>query len=104
MVAEIRKQAAPSGKIGSEMSSIRMYCTNWCSDCRLAKRFLRERGVEVEEINIDESPDAEDLVIEANDGRRVIPTFDVNGELFSCSPFNPYILAEKFNVPLNPPR
>jgi glutaredoxin len=104
MNSENRPDATPSGKIGTEMSSIRMYCTNWCSDCRRAKQFLRERGVEIEEINIDESPDAEDIVIEANDGRRVIPTFDLNGELFSCSPFNPYILAEKFNVPLNPAR
>jgi mycoredoxin len=83
------------------MSTIKMYTTEWCSDCRRAKQFLRERGVMVEEINVDESPDAEDLVMRVNDGRRKVPTFEVNGEYFACSPFNPYILAEKFGLPLN---
>jgi mycoredoxin len=80
----------------------RMYTTGWCPDCRRAKKFLKERGITVEEINVDESPDAEDLVMRVNDGRRKVPTFELNGEFFSCSPFNPYILAEKFGVPLNP--
>lgn len=84
------------------MSSIRIYTTQYCSDCRRAKQFLHERGVQFEEIYIDESPDAEEIVVKANDGRRVTPTFEVNGEFFSVSPFNAYILAEKFNVPLNP--
>ena len=84
------------------MSSIRIYTGQRCSDCRRAKQFLSERGVQFEEINIDESRGAEEIVIKANDGRRVIPTFELDGEFFSVSPFNAYILAEKFNVPLNP--
>jgi glutaredoxin len=79
-----------------------MYTTGWCSDCRRAKKFLSERGITVEEINVDESPDAEELVMSVNDGRRKVPTFEWNGEYFSCSPFNAYLLAEKFGVPLNP--
>ena len=47
-----------------------MYCTSWCADCHRAKRFLTERGVQFTEINIDEDVDAEDLVIQVNDGRR----------------------------------
>ncbi len=84
------------------MPNVKMYTSGWCSDCRLAKKFLRERGITVEEIDVDESPDAEDLVLRVNDGRRKVPTFELNGEFFSCSPFNPYLLAEKFGVPLNP--
>jgi len=45
------------------MGPVRIYSTEWCSDCRRAKQFLKERGVQLEEINIDESPDAEDLVL-----------------------------------------
>jgi len=81
---------------------VKMYTTDWCPDCLRAKRFLSERGIEVEEINVDESADAEDLILRVNDGRRVVPTFDLNGEFFSCSPFDPYLLAEKFDIPLNP--
>jgi len=62
------------------MGPVRIYSTEWCSDCRRAKQFLKERGVQLEEINIDESPDAEDLVLRVNDGRRKVPTFDLNGE------------------------
>jgi glutaredoxin len=84
------------------MPTAKMYTAGWCPDCRRAKKFLKERGITVEEIDVDESPDAEDLVMRVNDGRRKGPTFEWNGEFFSCSPFNPYILAEKFGVPLNP--
>lgn len=56
----------------------------------------------MEEIDIDESPDDEDLVMSVNDGRRKVPTFEVDGKYFSCSPFDPYLLAEKFGVKLNP--
>jgi len=69
---------------------ITMYTTSWCSDCRHAKQFLKERGVEFREINIDESPDAEDVVLHVNDDRRKVPTFEVGGRYFSCSPFDLY--------------
>lgn len=83
------------------MPTVKMYTTNWCFDCRRAKKFLGDRGIVVEEINVDESPDAEELVMSVNQGRCKVPTFEVNGEFFSCSPFDPYFLAEKFGVPLN---
>jgi mycoredoxin len=84
------------------MAMAKMYTTGWCPDCRRAKKFLAERGIPVEEINIDESPDDEDLVMSVNDGRRKVPTFEVEGKYFACSPFDPYLLAEKFGVKLNP--
>ena len=43
------------------MEEITMYCTSWCSDCRRAKQFLKDRGVNFVEVNIDEEPDAEEL-------------------------------------------
>ena len=84
------------------MEQITMYTSKWCGDCRRARQFLRERGVAFREVNIDEEPDAENLVLRVNAGSRKVPTFDVNGRYFACSPFDPYQLAEEFNVPLNP--
>jgi mycoredoxin len=78
-----------------------MYSTPWCGDCRRAKQFLRERGVAFREINIEESPEAEDLVLRVNDGLRKVPTIEVAGRYFACSPFNPYKLAEELHIPLN---
>jgi mycoredoxin len=78
-----------------------MYSTTWCPDCRRAKDFLKRRGVEFAEINIEEDPDAEDIVIEANHGKRKVPTIQVGDRFFACSPFNPQLLAAELNIPLN---
>ena len=78
-----------------------MYGTNWCVDCRRAKQFLRERGVAFAEVNIDEEPDAEELVISLNDGARKVPTIKVGDRYFACSPFDPYLLSSELNIPLN---
>jgi len=83
------------------MEDVTLYTTNWCADCRSAKRFLRERGVEFSEINIDEEPDAEDLVLEVNQGLRKVPTIKVGERYFACTPFDPYQLASELNLPLN---
>jgi mycoredoxin len=79
-----------------------MYTTAWCSDCYRAKQFLRERGVVYREINVDEDPDAEDLILRVNDGRRKVPTIEVAGRFFACSPFDPYLLATELHIALNP--
>ena len=79
-----------------------MYSAGWCGDCRRAKLFLRERNVPFREVNVDEDPDAEELVLQVNEGRRKVPTFEVDGRYFSCSPFDPYKLSAELNIPLNP--
>jgi glutaredoxin len=88
----------------TNVSEIIVYSTSWCPDCRHVKRFLKERGVTFIEINIDESPDAEDLVLRINHGRRKVPTLTIDGRPFACSPYNPTQLAEELHVPLNPSR
>jgi mycoredoxin len=79
-----------------------MYTTTWCSDCHRAKQFLRERGVAYREIDVDEDPDAEDLVLRVNAGRRKVPTIEVAGRFFACSPFDPYLLSAELHISLNP--
>jgi len=83
------------------MSQVTMYSTRWCCDCRRAKNFLRERGVDFREVNIDDAPEAEEIVLKANAGRRKVPTLEVEGRYFSCSPFDPHKLADELKIPLN---
>ena len=83
------------------MEDITIFCTNWCVDCHRTKKFLKERGVDFSEINIDEEPDAEDLVLQVNAGRRKVPTIKVGERYFACSPFDPYQLSSELNIPLN---
>jgi glutaredoxin len=84
------------------MMEVTMYTTAWCPDCRRARTFLQEHGVMCLEVNIDESPDAEDLVLRVNQGRRRVPTIEAGGRYFVCSPFDPCQLAEELRIPLNP--
>lgn len=79
-----------------------MYSTTWCPDCRRAKDFLQRRGVTFEEVNIENDSDAEDLVIEVNQGRRKVPTIKVGERFFACSPFSAQQLADELQIPLNP--
>ncbi len=84
------------------MELVTMYSTAWCPDCRRAKMFLKERGVNFREVNIEEDPAGEEIVIRANDGKRKVPTLEVGGRFFACSPFDAEQLAEELNIPLNP--
>jgi glutaredoxin 3 len=38
------------------MARIQMYTTRWCGYCVRAKALLEERGIEYEEISLDEDP------------------------------------------------
>ncbi len=84
------------------MELITIYTTAWCPDCWRTKSFLRERGVGYREVNIEEDPSGEDIVIKANDGKRKVPTLEVAGRYFACSPFDAEQLAAELKIPLNP--
>jgi mycoredoxin len=75
-----------------------MYFAPWCGDCRAAKRFLEERGVAYEPVNIEENPEAAELIIAKNEGKRKVPTFEVDGRWFAVSPFDPDLLAEQLGL------
>jgi mycoredoxin len=83
------------------MSDIIVYSTSWCCDCRRAKHFLRDRGIAYREVNIDDDAVAEEVVLRANNGKRKVPTIEVEGRCFSLSPFDPYKFAEELKIPLN---
>lgn len=65
-----------------------MYTTPWCRDCKAAKRFLAERGVPFEEIDIEQRPEAAEIVMRLNDGMRKVPTLDVEGTIVSGDRFD----------------
>ena len=75
-----------------------MYTTQFCGDCYRAKWFLTQRDVPYEEINIEKDPGAADFVIQANKGKRRVPTFEVDGRTFHCSPYDPEKLARELGL------
>ena len=78
--------------------NIRVYTTSWCGDCRQAKRFLEEHKLAFEEIDIEADLRAAKFVKIANNGKRKVPTFDVDGRVFSCSPFNAEDLKQQLGL------
>jgi glutaredoxin len=81
--------------------AIVVYGAPWCPDCRRVKYFLKERSMEFEDVNIEESREAEELVLRVNHGRRRVPTLKVGDRYIACSPFNPLQLAKELQIPLN---
>jgi mycoredoxin len=60
--------------MSQQMSTIVMYGTSWCPDCRRAQRVLEQNGVQYEYVNIEEDEAAAAYVVEVNRGYRSVPT------------------------------
>ena len=80
------------------MATIKMYTTTWCSDCHRAKQYLNEHGIAYEEINIEEQGGAAERVMQINNGKRKVPTFEVNGRAFDLSPYDERKLRTELNL------
>jgi len=65
-----------------------IYTTSWCRDCKAAKKFLSERGIPFEEVDIEQRPEAAEVVMKLNDGMRKVPTLDVEGTIVSGDRFD----------------
>ena len=53
---------------------ITVYGAHWCPDCRRSKQFLSEHQIPYNWVDIEQDKEAEQFVIEKNEGKRIIPT------------------------------
>ena len=74
-----------------------MYSTDWCPDCRRAKRILGEHQIPFDEIDIDRHPEAEQIVRKLNNGNRSVPTIVFPDGTILVEPSNAQ-LAEKLGI------
>jgi mycoredoxin len=65
-----------------------MYSTTWCSDCRRSRKLLDSLGVAYVDVDIEQDPEAEALVIELNNGMRSVPTIVFPDGSFLTEPSN----------------
>jgi glutaredoxin len=78
-----------------------VYTAAWCRDCREAKRFLTTHTIPFNEVDIERTPGAAELVL-ANVGKRAIPQFVIDGKW--VQPYRPGFgflyeeMAELFGV------
>ena len=51
-----------------------MYSTVWCGYCQRLKKQLAEHDVDYVEIDIEQNPDAAQIVEQVNEGNQTVPT------------------------------
>jgi len=56
------------------LHSITMYSTPWCGYCRRLKGQLDRAGISYTEVDIEQHPEAADLVAKVNHGNKTVPT------------------------------
>jgi glutaredoxin 3 len=61
------------------MARVQMYTTAWCGYCVRAKALLRSKGIEVEEINLDDDPTFRQKLLDLTGGWTV-PQILIDGE------------------------
>jgi len=76
---------------GLPVDRLVVYSSSWCPDCRNAKRLLHESETAFDEVDIDQDPSAEALVLERSGGRRVVPTLRFGDRLWAFNPAPPLL-------------
>jgi mycoredoxin len=55
-------------------TAVTMYTTPWCGYCVRLKKLMQREGIQYAEVDIEQNPQAADLVMQANGGNRTVPT------------------------------
>ena len=75
-------------------ADITVYGAHWCPDCRGSKQFLGEHQIPYNWVDIEEDSEAEQFVIQKNDGKRIIPTIVFSDQTFLVEPTNAELAAK----------
>lgn len=55
-------------------NKVTMYTTSWCGYCKNLKKQLGAKGIEFTEIDIENEPEAAQIIAAVNGGNHVVPT------------------------------
>ena len=59
---------------GTGTSLVTMYSTPWCGYCRRLKTQLDREGIEIDVVDIEQQPEAAQIVADINNGNQTVPT------------------------------
>ncbi|HKI04180.1 MAG TPA: glutaredoxin family protein [Thermoanaerobaculia bacterium] len=76
---------------GIHGTSVVIYSSDWCPDCRRAKRVLEEAEAPFDEVDIDRDAGAEAMVLQRSGGRRVVPTLRFDDRVWAFNPAPPLL-------------
>ncbi len=65
------------------MEEVILYGADWCPDCLRAKAYLKANNIDYKFIDVDLDKEATKLVESINNGKRIIPTFNINGKSYT---------------------
>ncbi len=86
---EIDPAAGPieaTNSVGESDRDVLLYVNAWCGDCRRAIRFLDEYEIPYRTIDLDDQPEAAEVVQALNRGSRSVPTILVDGVHVATEP------------------
>jgi glutaredoxin 3 len=62
------------------MSKVKVYSTPTCTYCVILKKYLEEKGVEYEDIDVSQNEEVQKEMIEKS-GQMGVPVSEINGEI-----------------------
>ena len=74
--------------------TITVYGASWCPDCRRSRQFLGERQIPYTWVDIEQDKKGEQFVVQANQGKRIIPTLVFEDGSFLVEPSNAALAAK----------
>ena len=77
-----------------DQTTIKLYGTNWCSDCKRSKKFLGEQRIHYEFINIEEDMEGQAFVQKVQNGGLTIPTIVFEDGSLLIEPSNAEVAAK----------
>jgi mycoredoxin len=80
--------------------SVKVYSTKWCTDCMLAKQFLKQQGIPYDDILLETDPEAKNYLIERLGRTAKVPVLEIDGRVVSCNPFDRAKLAAELGISL----
>jgi thioredoxin reductase (NADPH) len=69
-------------------SSITVYGTPWCSDCKRSKKFLGEQRIHYDWVDVDQDAEALALIESVSNGKRITPTIRFPDNSYLIEPTN----------------
>lgn len=94
-IVGVRLTAEETAKLaagnGIHANVLVVYSSDWCPDCRRAKRVLEEAEAPFDEVNLDGDPMAEAMVLQKSGGRRVVPTLRFDDRVWAFNPAPPLL-------------
>jgi thioredoxin reductase (NADPH) len=75
-------------------SSITMYGTLWCGDCKRAKKFLGEQRIQYDYVDVEQDADALAFIERVNGGKQIVPTIVFGDGSILVEPSNAELAAK----------